>query len=195
MGLSALTYGRCLIYATPQGKGTAPHFDQNINFILQVQGVKTWHLAPNSQVLNPLTRHTMGTTPDAEIIGYLENPLPTSMPKNAQSIDLKPGSMLFVPRGYWHSTQAQEDALALNFTLTAPTWIDLFTAALRSRLALSPAWRETANGVSDPDSREISEYDLDALLEALVDDLPHWKATDILAATEGIPNHSSKKII
>ena len=29
LGLSALSYGRCLIYVTPDGKGTAAHFDQN----------------------------------------------------------------------------------------------------------------------------------------------------------------------
>jgi 50S ribosomal protein L16 3-hydroxylase len=183
--LSALTYGRCLIYATPRGKGTAPHFDQNINFVLQIHGEKTWHMAPNLQIKNPLTRHTMGSEPDAEMAGYLEEPLASKMPAEARAIVLKPGSLLFVPRGYWHSTEAQEDALALNFTFTAPTWIDLFTAALRSRLALSPAWRETANGVSNPENRDIAEFELDSLLESLVEDLPHWKAADILGATEG----------
>lgn len=59
LGLSALTYGRCLIYATPDGKGTATHFDQNINFVLQVHGTKKWKIAPNFEVPNPLTRHTL----------------------------------------------------------------------------------------------------------------------------------------
>ena len=31
LGLSVHTYGRNLIYATKEGRGTAPHFDQNIN--------------------------------------------------------------------------------------------------------------------------------------------------------------------
>lgn len=184
LGISAQTYSRCLIYATPDGKGTAAHFDQNINFVLQIHGTKIWKLAPNEHLANPLTRHTMGTEPDAEMAGYLEEELPTKMPKSVQTIELKPGSMLFVPRGYWHSTEAQGEALALNFTFTAPTWIDLFTNALRSRLALSPEWRETANGVSDTNRRDEAEAYLETLLAGLKEDLPHWEASDILNATE-----------
>lgn len=184
LGISAQTYSRCLVYATPDGKGTAAHFDQNINFVLQIHGTKIWQMAPNEHLANPLTRHTMGTEPDNEMAGYLDEELPTKMPKSAKTIELKPGSVLFVPRGYWHSTEAQGEALALNFTFTAPTWIDLFTNALRSRLALSPEWRETANGVSDTDRRDEAEAYLETLLAGLKEDLPHWEAADILNATE-----------
>jgi 50S ribosomal protein L16 3-hydroxylase len=183
-GLSQITYARSLIYATPDGKGTAPHFDQNINFVYQVHGTKVWNMARNTDLVNPLTRHTMGTMPDPEMMGYLEAPLPTSMPKDVETYELRPGSVLFVPRGHWHSTEAEGDALALNFTFTAPTWLDLFTAALRSRLAMSPEWRETANGVNDSDYRHLAEKKFDLLLSSLVDDLPHWRAADILDAIE-----------
>lgn len=176
LGLSAMTMARCLVYATPHGKGTAPHFDQNINFVLQIHGTKKWWLAPNTDVINPLTRLTMGLAPDPEMMSYLEGPLPEKMPKNAECIELKPGSLLYVPRGHWHSTEAEGDALALNFTFTAPTWIDLMTAALRGRLAQSPEWRETALP-----SQEARFDELIAMLKA---DLPHWNATDILSVTE-----------
>ena len=175
LGLSSLTYGRCLIYATPDGKGTAAHFDQNINFVLQIHGTKKWKVAKNRHVENPMTRHTMGQPTDPELMSYTEGPMPTEMPEDALSFELKPGSMLFVPRGSWHSTEAEGDALALNFTFTAPTWLDLFSAALRSRLALSPDWRETA---------DLNENKFNYLLSTLVEDLPNWKASDILSATE-----------
>ena len=184
LGLSALTFARCLIYATPDGKGTAPHFDQNINFVYQVSGTKKWRMAPNTQVENPLTRHTMGQEPDSELAGYLDDELPREMPPNSQTYVLKPGSLLFVPRGYWHETEAEGDAMALNFTFTAPSWMDLFLAALRSRLAQFPEWRETANSVATPDQREQAEEKLDSLLSMLVDDLPEWRASDILDVTE-----------
>lgn len=190
LGISAQTYSRCLIYATPDGKGTAPHFDQNINFVLQIQGTKIWRLAANEQLVNPLTRHTMGTEPDHEMAAYLETKLPVKMSEDAYTIELKPGSLLFVPRGYWHSTEAQGEALALNFTFTAPTWIDVFTTALRSRLALSPEWRETANGVSDPDRQIEAEAYLETLLVGLKEDLPQWEASDILKATEPSPTET-----
>lgn len=183
--LSNLTYGRCLIYATPDKKGTSWHFDQNINFVLQVRGTKVWKMAPNLHVSNPMTRHTLGTEPDPEMMSYLETPLPVALPEDEVSeYTLKPGSVLFVPRGFWHSTTADHDALALNFTFTAPTWIDLFTAALRSRLTQSDEWRETANGVSNIENRFAAEQKFDYLLTSLIDDLPHWRASDIIDATE-----------
>ncbi len=177
LGLSALTRQRCLIYATPAGKGTAPHFDQNANFVLQLHGTKTWSLAPNAHVARPMTRHTMGQPVDPELQSYATLPMPAAMPAARTAIVLEPGSVLFVPRGVWHSTHATSDALSLNFTFDPPTWIDLFTAALRSRLALSTAWRATA-APSSPAAFE-------ALLRELAGDAAGWNAADILAATEG----------
>ena len=176
LGLSALTYGRCLIYATPKGKGTAPHFDQNVNFVLQIRGTKKWWLAPNRNVKNPLSRHTMNLPLDPELQTYAQTPLPTRMPSGIRPIVLEPGSLLFVPRGTWHSTEAESDALSLNFTYTAPAWLDLLTAALRSRLALSAEWRATA--------REANAHELDLLLAELTHDLPNWNASEILGVTE-----------
>lgn len=184
LGLSNLTYGRSLIYATPDGRGTAPHFDQNINFVLQLHGTKKWLMAPNHSIQNPLTRHTMGTQADPELLSYVTESFPLEMPDNTQSFELRPGSLLFVPRGYWHSTLAQGDALALNFTFTAPAWIDLFTSALRSRLIQDPLWRETADGLSDFHERDTAEMKLNFLLQSLIEDIPHWRAEDILNATE-----------
>ncbi|MEO6774414.1 MAG: cupin domain-containing protein [Kofleriaceae bacterium] len=177
LGLSRLTQQRCLIYATPSGGGTAPHFDQNANFVLQLHGTKTWWLAPNTHVALPLTRHTMGLEPDPELQTYASLPLPTALPEHKLEFELVPGSVLFVPRGTWHTTHATTDSLQLNFTFSAPTWIDLLTAALRSRLALSPRWRETATPATGAR--------FEALLRELADDAERWSAADILSVTEG----------
>ncbi len=189
LGMPTMTHGRCLVYATPDGKGTAWHFDQNINFVVQLQGTKKWKLAPNRHVENPTVRHTMGQPTDSELVPYsLEMPTAIS-PDETIEVVLRPGSLLFVPRGYWHSTEAEGEALALNFTFNQPNWVDLFTAALRSRLTLSPEWRELADGVSssDPARRELAQNRFDMLLMALVADLPNWRAADILGATEDLP--------
>lgn len=184
LGLSSLTIARCLLYATPKNGGTAPHFDQNINFVYQVSGNKTWWIAKNNEVINPLTRHTMRLPVDPELASYAENEMLESMPDDAEKIELTAGSLLFVPRGAWHSTNASTDALSLNFTFTAPTWLDLFTAALRGRLAQSSEWRATADGVSDFQKADAAAEKFDELLADLVMDLPHWRAGHILGATE-----------
>jgi 50S ribosomal protein L16 3-hydroxylase len=186
LGLPAMTYSRCMVYATPDGKGTAPHFDQNINFVLQLTGTKKWWIAPNENVTHPSQRYTIGQPIDPELASYADTPMPKQMPTKKKAIILKPGSLLFVPQGYWHSTEATGEALSLNFTYSQPSWVDLFTAALRSRLLLSPEWRELADGVSskDTDLRHGAEQKFDALLQELTHDLPHWNAADILNSTE-----------
>lgn len=176
LGLSALTQARCLVYATPRGKGTAPHFDQNVNFVLQVHGTKRWRLAPNTHVERPMTRHTMGLPVEPELQTYARLPMPECMPEASREFVLQPGSLLFVPRGHWHATSADSDALSLNFTYSAPTWIDVFMAALRGRLAISSEWRNTAL------PNRVEEFDM--LLRELADDAAHWNAADILAVTE-----------
>jgi 50S ribosomal protein L16 3-hydroxylase len=184
LGLSSLTYGRSLIYATPDGKGTAPHFDQNINFVLQIHGTKKWTMAKNETVQNPTVRHTMGQFIDPEMMSYLESPMPETMPAETFTFDLTPGTLLFVPKGVWHSTEAEGHALSLNFTFTAPSWAELFLSALRSRLNLSPEWRETADGVGDHERRFDAEKKFDHLLASLAYELTHWRADDVFTATE-----------
>jgi 50S ribosomal protein L16 3-hydroxylase len=176
LGISSRSYGRCLVYAIPDGKGTAAHFDQNINFVLQIHGTKKWTLANNNSVMNPMDRFTMGQPVDPEMMSYLDSPMAETMPEETYSFELKPGSLLFVPRGVWHATHADGDAISLNFTFTAPAWMDLFLGALRSRLILSTEWRETAL-IAD-------EKKFDSLLNSLIHDLPHWNAPDILGAIE-----------
>ena len=187
LGLPHSTYARCMVYATPDARGNAAHFDQNVNFVIQLVGIKKWRVAPNVSVENPTQRHVVGQAVDPELAAYLDQPLPSSMPEGGREYTLEPGSLLFVPRGYWHSTEAKGEALALNFTFSQPSWADLFTMALASRLTLSPGWRELADGVSahDPARRNAACETLDSLLAELVEDLPNWRAADVLGATEG----------
>jgi len=184
LGLSSLTYGRSLIYAIPAGKVTDPHFDQNINFVLQIRGTKKWWVAPNHDVENPMTRHTIGSFVDPELESYAGE-MPETFPTDANEFTLRPGSFLFVPRGAWHTTKASdEDTLSISFTFSAPTWIDLLSAAMRGRLAQSSQWRATADFVGDEELSHEAIEKLDLLLADLAQEIPHWRAQDILSATE-----------
>lgn len=184
LGISNLTISRSLIYAIAKGKGTAAHFDQNINFVYQVHGTKKWWVAPNTSVENPMTRHTIGHPLDEELASYAQNPMPDSMPEDAEEFILKPGSLMFLPRGAWHKTEALSDAISLNFTYSAPTWIDILTTALRARLAQSDVWRETASFVNEQDLHVHAIEKFDFLLSELAEDVQSWKAYDILKSTE-----------
>ncbi|MDC0253811.1 hypothetical protein OAK75_02865 [Bacteriovoracales bacterium] len=186
LGLSALTFSRSLIYAIKKGRGTAPHFDQNINFVIQISGTKKWWVASNKHVDNPLTRHTIGIDMDPELSSYTKDGMPETFPDDGIEFTLRPGSVLFVPRGSWHMTEAISDAVSLNFTFTAPCWIDILMTALRGRLAQSSDWRATADFVTDEQLHAHAIEKFDFLLKELAHDVPGWKAKDILSATEMI---------
>jgi 50S ribosomal protein L16 3-hydroxylase len=188
LGLSQLTYSRSLIYAISQGSGTATHFDQNINLVLQISGTKKWWLAKNEMVSNPMTRYTLGSTMDPELESYLEGNIISEMPSDAQEIELTPGSLLFLPRGMWHKTEALSDAISLNFTFSAPTWIDLLTSALRARLAQSDEWRRTANSVNDPLLVHEAAAEFDELLSEFKEEFMQIGACHILSMTEFNPD-------
>lgn len=184
LGLSALTYSRSLIYAIGGNRGTSPHFDQNINLILQISGTKKWKIAPNTYVENPMTRHTLGLDVDPELERYAKGAMPKALSEDATEFILEPGSVLFLPRGSWHGTEATTDALSLNFTYSAPTWIDIFTSALRERLIQSSEWRATADFVSDDQLQPQAMEKFDLLLSEMSVEILDWTAKDILRATE-----------
>ena len=152
LGLARNAVARTILYASPAGGGNSPHFDANANIVVQLRGTKRWTLAPNTQVPLPTDRWAMNMGPPSpELAGYLEQALPEQMPSGAEVITLAPGSVLFVPRGYWHCTEASEDTLALNFTYSQPTWADVVSAALRQQLLKELQWRELADGIGSPD--------------------------------------------
>lgn len=186
IGFSNLSIARSLLYAVPANNGTDAHFDQNFNFVFQLQGEKKWWIAPNEDVINPLTRYTIGTEPEPELASYA-NSLPREFPmENAKEYTLKEGSFLFVPKGAWHKTESiGADSLALNFTYSVPSWTDLLLSALRGKLALDEKWRQSALFVNHPDYSFEAMDEFDDLLALLPYDSPNWTSQSILHITEG----------
>jgi len=177
LSLPARCEARSIVYATPSGGGNSPHFDANVNVVVQLKGTKRWRLAMNHHVRRPTDRFAMNQgAPSEELEVYVEAPFPTRMPEHAAVVDLVPGSVLFVPRGYWHETEASEDTLALNFTFSQPTWVDGVLLALRTRLLQHEAWREVASGT-------IPE----ALLAQLQDEVMELSEGEVFTALDGRP--------
>jgi 50S ribosomal protein L16 3-hydroxylase len=147
-----LCKARSIAYATPAGCGTRLHFDANANFVIQIAGSKRWSLAANTSVDNPTERFTTGAL---EMPAALENqchaPLLDELPDDSIEFVMEPGCVLFVPRGYWHSTETDEDSLSLNFTFSQPTWADVFTKSLQELLLNSSEWRELVDGLEGLD--------------------------------------------
>ncbi|MGZ3693931.1 MAG: cupin-like domain-containing protein, partial [Bdellovibrionota bacterium] len=166
LGLSKQTYGRCNIYSIPDGGRTGCHYDQNINFVCQITGEKTWDLAPNTHVTNPITRHTADTPPDRSTAAFSNKPLPREMPSKGRiRVVLKRGSVLFVPRGWWHQTSSKGSSISLNFTYDQPNWAQVMSEAICSRLMKNEKWRGVAYGLRQEGAlSQRAEAEFEALM-------------------------------
>jgi len=166
LGLPArLVQSRAIVYATPAGGRTRLHFDANANFVLQLQGTKRWRLSPNNSVDNPTDRYTSGTGEiSTELDGQCHAQLLDELPEDCEELVLQPGSVLFVPRGYWHETSTEEDSFSITLTFSQPTWADVFATSLHRHLLQDRDWREVAS--------EKAPVRLESLVKKLTDDFP-----------------------
>lgn len=134
------------VYATPPNfKGVKPHFDTQENFLLQVEGTKTWRVWAPTQELPPVEGSYVPVPREQLGDPVLEG-------------ELKPGDALYIPRGFIHEGIAgPEPSLHVTVDIHVRTWFDLVTDALSATAARDPRFRRSLppgfmNG--DPDALE-----------------------------------------
>lgn len=137
----------CHAFLSPAGKGVHKHFDNREVIAVQIHGTKRWRVARNDLVL-PLMPHNAGNP-----VHPLNRPVATpalddtAMPDDAQTFDLSPGCVVFVPRGYWHATETLEDSFSLSFGFRSPSWAERFVETLQRELGSDARWRAPAYDV------------------------------------------------
>ena len=135
----------CQAFVSPAGTGVGKHFDNREVFAIQIRGRKRWRIARNDALPNPLMPHSVGNQ-----VHMFNASAPAAtfaspeMPADALEIVLEPGSVVFVPRGYWHETHALEDSLSFSMNIRAPSWAELFGDRVTAELGRSALWRASA---------------------------------------------------
>lgn len=133
------------------------HSDYDLNFQLLLRGKKRWRAAPNCNIVNqtniclPSGRVQRD---DFQLKLAHTLPLPERMPDGAITVDIEPGGVVFMPRGYWHQTESTGECFSLNFVVKGPHWISVLCHALENRLISDPEWREYAYGISGNQQRQ-----------------------------------------
>ena len=157
------------LFFTPAGGGAVPHFDKNENFTVQLTGAKRWQVGEAPMVLAAPDSYTLGST---AIMPALAPLLAEAQRPPERTLDLEPGTLLYVPRGTVHHTKAGEPSWSLNLSYCPSMWLDLLRVGLQERLAASPRWRGAVTGVGgDPAARDANRLpELLAELRALLDD-------------------------
>jgi hypothetical protein len=151
-------------FASLPGPGLPWHWDCQELFIVQVRGRKRWHLAANDYVDWPSVNGSVGSERDHLLRAELRDPArPIVAPTATQSIELSPGSVLFVPRGTWHTVENVEESLHLVLQTQLPSWRDVFQFLLQHAPMLHALpWRKPSGALApahlmDAGVRELRE--------------------------------------
>ncbi|MGW5260544.1 JmjC domain-containing protein [Microbispora sp. NPDC004025] len=158
-GLPGGTVAKGIVYAAKHGGGFPVHFDAYVNFVFQVAGEKVWRVRENENTTLPIQHYDLAQypyLPEGVQRVWTGEPPAEGLP-DGREVVLRPGSMLFLPRGLWHCTASGEATLSINITLGQPTWLDLVQHAVRRGLLDLDEWRELvwtdADGELTPDAR------------------------------------------
>ncbi len=136
-----LAMAGCNLYISPSGRGLPMHFDNHEGMFVQLVGSKQWRIAENRTVRFPGSNSSKDLP--AHVQSYASGPAPTKMPKGP-TVNLKPGSALFLSRGWWHTTNAKEPSISLSFGFRVPSWVEVVRDELISVLMKDEKWREPA---------------------------------------------------
>lgn len=139
---------RITVWASPRSDGAATHFDAEDVISIQLAGEKRFEIAPMKEYAYPYgAQFGPGVPAFNEIYPQLENGFPEVVETEFQVIDMKPGSVLFMPRGTWHRTMAKQDSFAVSIMIRPPCLVEHFLEQLKNLLLQDPEWRRPLYGV------------------------------------------------
>lgn len=133
----------CSLFTSTTGGRVLPHFDTDPAFSVQLAGSKRWWVSPQSAIEEPLNNYVCGTD-GSGAFPYHQGSLPDGMPSTAEVIEMVPGSVLFLPRGYLHATQSHAHSSAVTFDIQAPCWAAFIGRYVTDQLTKQPAARRQA---------------------------------------------------
>jgi ribosomal protein L16 Arg81 hydroxylase len=134
-------------FAAPQGNGVTCHFDAEEVFSIQLQGEKRFHIAKASDIEQPWGRQFNPGDPCFDDL-YPQVPagFPDPVHSEFETVDMKPGTVLFMPRGTWHYTESGEGSLSVSIIVRTPAAFECALEALRLRLLQDARWRRPLYG-------------------------------------------------
>jgi hypothetical protein len=153
LGYGPTAAGVAMLVSAP-GDAVPMHFDSLDVLIVHLRGTKRWSIAENTTFPEPdfsyfPTEGGGGSREDSD-----ENDArvpavawPTRFPETAQTFDMVPGSVAFVPRGWWHMTYAETPTVSLTFKLPSTIAYQHVLGAMAAALRATRPWRESVGGL------------------------------------------------
>jgi hypothetical protein len=156
--------GAIRTFCSPAGGGLGVHYDQGDTFIVQLTGTKKIWLKRNTSY--PTMQYVPGRpATDEHFPDYARSGFINEAPRGGQTVTMKPGSVLFVPRGMWHRTLAGTASFSASICVDTPSAIDLLMPQLKAALQQDARFRRPVfGGWSEGRTRAQAESQLAQLL-------------------------------
>jgi ribosomal protein L16 Arg81 hydroxylase len=130
---------------SPPGDAVPKHFDGIETLTVQLTGCKRWRIAPCLEAAFPyhsaFPALAQNWRDGSDPHGKIPRAFSSKMPKGARTVMMRPGSVCFLPRGWWHETESLAPSISLSFVLRTESWANRLSAAFLDRLMETPQFR------------------------------------------------------
>ncbi len=138
---------RAGVFASPTSGGISCHYDSVDVFSIQLRGAKKFDLAPVTEMPHPWGfQYVTGSRPIDDLYPQAGEGFPSWEKAEFQTVVMQPGSVLYMPRGTWHRTEAEGDSIAVSIGMQPPSAAECVLEQLRLLLLQDPAWRQPLYG-------------------------------------------------
>jgi hypothetical protein len=181
LGFSGKVSAYCWI--SPPGGGVSPHWDGTSGLMFQVAGSKRWRIHRHVSVPWPMQRGFADSNGKLMFEGHLEpweREAARYSTRDSRSLVMRPGDVLYIPPGTWHSTEAEGggDSLGFGICFDSKSVCDLLKDALSDELMKHVEWRHHLAQAMTARIRsgEQAPVELRGFIRERADELRSWIA-------------------
>ena len=171
-------------FSSPQSEGLPAHYDAQELISIQLLGSKRFRHAPMLEIANPYGMQYTGSGPPFDdLYPQATQGFPDSAGVSFDTTDMVPGSVLFLPRGTWHWTEASTDSLSLSVVIEPASALRCALEQIGNLLLQDPDWRQPFFGACSQGARhDEARTHAARLLAGLPDVIARLRPDDLLEA-------------
>jgi len=138
---------RAGVFASPPGGGISCHYDSVDVFSIQLRGTKKFDVAPVKELRHPWGfQYNTGNRAMDDLYPQATEGFPDWENAEFETVEMRPGTVLYMPRGTWHRSDAGGDSISVSIGMQPPSAAECVLEQLRLLLLQDPAWRKPLYG-------------------------------------------------
>ncbi len=152
-----------------KSNGVKLHYDPGEVILIQLVGTKRMRIGANRFATLPDSQFNLAKPCTQRELPLFSGGFPEDEPDDLVEIELRPGSVLAMPRGTWHDSEAMDsESVAVALYIRTPTSADLVLDYMRDLLRHDAKWRRPVRGWQGEESdRQPAAAQLAEALQSL----------------------------